>query len=121
MIEPSKILKSPWLMAVILFVIGMEAFTSHNTFRFYYHPDESGKVKQVKTGKRNFNHPLMLLTASEWFTKAFAGRPAQVSSQKIVVEGRDASALFTSITVVAFALLAWRVGGLCAGWCVGII
>ncbi len=96
-------------MGFVLFLAGTFWFTRYNQFPFYYHPDESGKVKQILKGTRNFHHPLLLLTSTRWATKLEGQR--QPTPQQIVVAGRLTSALFSAGAVLALALLARRMGG----------
>ena len=113
-------------MAFTLFVAGMALFTTHNDFRFYYHPDEKGKVRQIAEHTRNCNHPLMLLTVT---SVAARFHKAPLTSQEIVQTGRAVSAFFGSAAAVALALLAWRmaqgaggpVAARLAGWSAGIL
>ena len=101
-------LRSTWFMALALFVAGMILFTAHNNFRFYYHPDEKGKVRQIADHTRNCNHPLMMLTLTNVATQFHRG---SLTSQEIVQTGRAVSAFFASLTAVAMALLARRMAG----------
>lgn len=113
-------------MAAALFAAAMCLYTTRNDFPFYYHPDEKGKVLQIKDHTRNCNHPLMMLSASA-VVSAFHRGP--LTEQEIVERGRGVSAFFTAAGVVALALLAWRMAeatggplaGLLGGLCTGII
>ena len=100
------------LWSLALFVATLILHTRHNTFAFYYHPDEPGKVEQV-LGMRpwNFHHPMLLLSA----TKLVASNAP--TEQSVVETGRWISAAFTAGAVVALSLLGymWR------GWVVGIL
>ena len=98
-----------WLIAwaLALFAAGLALDTRHNTFPYFYHPDESAKVDQVLTGEWNFHHPMLLLSA----TKAAVETLGVAKSEQPVVEaGRWISAVFMAGAVVALALLAyaWR-------------
>ncbi len=98
--------------AFALFVATLVLHTRHNTFPFYYHPDEPGKVEQV-LGMRpwNFHHPMLLLST----TKLIASSAR--TEQTVVETGRWVSAAFTAGAVVALSLLGymWR------GWVVAIL
>ena len=125
LVSYGKILGASWTMALVLAVAGMCLYTRHNDFDFYLHPDESGKVKQVLKNKRNFNHPLMLITVSRWIHKLDGGKR---DLARIAIAGRTASALFSTGAVVALALLGRRLGRasgfrgaeIAAGWAVGV-
>jgi hypothetical protein len=91
--------------------------TDHNDFPLGYHPDEGGKVEQVRDMRRlNFHHPLLLLETSRLIAErrqlplnAFIFR---ASDEQIVACGRLASAIFVTVATGAVALAGWRVGGL---------
>ncbi len=93
--------------ALLLFAVSLFIQTRHQTFPFFYHPDEPGKVEQVLSGKWNFNHPMLLLSSASAVVKA-TGAPR--SEQSVVEAGRLVSAAFMSAAVVALSLLAyaWR-------------
>ncbi len=82
--------------------------TRHNTFPYTYHPDEDTKVHQIVTGKRNFFHPLLLLTTT---SAAYQAGFVSKNPLNAAIIGRWVSAVFTALTVVALSLLAWRWGG----------
>ena len=88
--------------AFALFVATLVLHTRHNTFPFYYHPDEPGKVEQV-LGMRpwNFHHPMLLLST----TKLIASSAR--TEQTVVETGRWVSAAFTAGAVVALSLLGY--------------
>lgn len=99
---------------VLLFAATLGLHTRSNTFPYYYHPDEPGKVEQVM-GVRpwNFHHPMLLLAA----TKGAVVLTGEQDPQAVVESGRWVSAGFTSLAVVAFSLL----GFLWRGWVVGVL
>ena len=101
-----------WLWSLSLFSATLTLHTRHNTFPFYYHQDEPGKVEQV-LGIRpwNFHHPMLLLST----TKLVASNAR--TEQTVVEAGRWVSATFTAGAVVALSLLGyvWR------GWLVAIL
>lgn len=94
---------------VAAFLLGMR----HNSFPYFYHPDEAVKVEQVRTGNWNYHHPMLLLTATK-AAVTFGNVPME--AQRIVETGRIVSAAFAALAVVALSLLgyAWR------GWAAAI-
>ena len=103
--EPPRIWLTAW--ALVLFAAALALDTRHNTFPFFYHPDESAKVDQVLTGEWNFHHPMLLLSTTSAVVKMLGVVP---SEQPVVEAGRWVSAAFIAGAVVALALLAyaWR-------------
>ena len=102
----------------ILFLASLALFTRLNTFPFWYHPDEPGKIQQVQTGQWNFHHPMLMLGTAKFFAHTIG---AGADQARIGLAGRWASALFASIAVVAFALLAFHYRGLRGFWIVGLL
>src|SRR5215211_5547616 len=113
-----RALRRQWLFTAALFLVALFLYTRHNTFPFYYHPDEPGKVAQIREGTRNFHHPLALLTATE-LLKRLAGR--ELDCQGIAEVGRWVSAIFGATAVAAFSWLGFRRFGLCGGIVVGTV
>lgn len=108
----------PWLLALVLFAVSLALNTRHNDFPYTYHPDERGKVVQLIEKTRNFHHPLLLLTATDWAARlTFTER----TPQNLVVVGRWVSAAFAAGSVVALALTAWLLYGGLAGWAAGVV
>ncbi len=101
------------LLAGCLFV-----FTRHNTFPYYCHHDEPRKVEQPLTREFNFNHPQLLLLATDLVRRA---RGQSDGYQQIVMSGRWVSATFAAASVVLLALLGWKAFGLLGAWCVGLL
>jgi hypothetical protein len=97
-----------WPIAAMIFVAAILLYTRNNQFPFYYHPDEPGKVRQVLTGARNFNHPLLLLTVTD-VTWRLLG--AEKNCQAAVMIGRWCSAVFAAIAAAALSLLAFEYAG----------
>ncbi|HSH38815.1 MAG TPA: hypothetical protein VK993_08515, partial [Chthoniobacterales bacterium] len=56
-------------MAVLLFAFCLTLATRENEFPFTYHPDEPSKAAQLLQGRRNFYHPLLLLSTTEYVTR----------------------------------------------------
>ncbi len=101
-----------WLWSLALFVTTLFLHTRLNTFPFYYHPDEPGKVEQVLEMRAwNFHHPMLLLSATKLVSSSAR------TEQTVVEIGRWVSAVFTAGAIVALSLLAyvWR------GWVVAMI
>ncbi len=101
------------LWALALFAATLFLHTQHNSFPYYYHPDEPGKVEQVLTGEWNFHHPMLLLSTTRAVTQCSG---VAMNEQTVVETGRWVSAAFTATAVVALSVLAfaWR------GWGAGI-
>ena len=91
-------------LGIFLFVIG----TRHNAFPYTYHPDEDSKVRQIVSGKRNFFHPLLLLTTT---SAAYHSNLIEKTPLNAAIIGRCVSAFFTALAIAALTLLAWRWGG----------
>ena len=104
--------RQQWLVALVIFAAALWLYSRHNTFPFYYHPDEAAKVAQIHNGTRNFNHPLLLLSATE-LTTSLTGRRA--NCQLIVQLGRWWSAVFAATAVAAFSWLGFNRCGLIGG------
>ena len=105
-------------MAAVLFAGALALNTRHNDFPFSYHPDEPGKVGQIIKGSRNFHHPLLLLSTTEYASRlGFIPR----TPQPIVQTGRWVSAVFAAGSVVALALIVWLHYGALAGWGAGLV
>jgi len=104
----------PIAALVALFVAALVLFTQHNRYPYFYHPDEYGKSKQIVEGKRNFNHPLLLLNVAQPLKKLAGKTTADskpVKLQKGVEAGRRASAIFAALTVVVLAAAAYLLAG----------
>src|SRR5947207_13447495 len=76
-------------------------YTAHNRYPFFYHTDEPGKVRQVIDGTRNFHHPLLLITATDFVTRALR---IQRTDQSVVVAGSWVSAVCAVLEIVGVAL-----------------
>ncbi len=111
--------------ATVLFlsilVVGLAVFVRHNTFPFYYHPDEKGKSDQLIKRKRNFNHPMMMLSTVELARNTMLWGPAKKDMQKVTELGRHATAMIAAFTAAAFAMMAFRTFGPLAGWATGVL
>lgn len=102
---PPQFTRFVLLFLALTFLVAVALFTRHNAFPYTYHPDEDTKVRQVMTGKRNYFHPLLMLTATE-----LAAKVGHVKKQPndVARAGRCVAAVFSALTVVALAALAFR-------------
>jgi hypothetical protein len=105
----SRVIAALLLLATFAGCLWM--YTRHNAFPYEYHPDEGGKALQILSvdGRRNFNHPQLMLEATQWATHWLA-TPAD--PQAVVVVGRTVSATFAALAVVSLALCGYLAGGL---------
>jgi Dolichyl-phosphate-mannose-protein mannosyltransferase len=126
---PSRFLLSPdrpvacltvrsWFLAAIFFVAGVWLYNRHSDFPCFYHPDESGKSRQLITGRFNFNHPLLLLQTTR--VTSWIRRPS-LTPQPVTETGRMVSAVFAAGAVACFSLLAAHMYGTPAAACVGAL
>lgn len=86
---------------VIVFFGCLRLYTRHNDFKIGFHPDEYSKARQLQQDYRNYNHPLLLLEATNWLM-TWRNTPHDLKS--IVYTGREASAIIAAVGVVGFAL-----------------
>ena len=91
------------LLCILYFWLPFNAYRAYHTFPAEWHPDEPGKAAQIlsPTGERNFNHPELLLETTQFVTD-WLRTPRD--TQAIVEIGRQVSAAFAALAVVAFAL-----------------
>jgi hypothetical protein len=113
-----RFLGGPWLMATSIFLFSLWLNTRHNDFPYTYHPDERGKVLQITERTRNFHHPLLLLSATDWAMRLGG---VKRTPQSVVVAGRWVSAAFAAGSVTALAMIAWLSYGALAGWAAGVV
>ncbi len=105
-------------LALAWVALALVLYTQHRDFAFFYHPDESAKVEQVMTRDYNFNHPMLLLTA----TQVWLGDSADRTDPQWTVEaGRLASAVFSALAVGALVWLAMLRSGTLAAVAVGLL
>ncbi|RYD38586.1 MAG: phospholipid carrier-dependent glycosyltransferase [Verrucomicrobiaceae bacterium] len=109
------------ILVLCVFGVGLGMFTRYNEFKFYYHPDEPGKVRQLVNGTRNFNHPMLMLTTVDAVRKLVLDDAGQRNYQTVVVVGRWATAAAAALTAAALALLAAWHYGLLAGVLTGVL
>jgi len=114
-------IRSCVLVAIVVFVSAMVLFTEHSSFPFYYHQDEPGKVLQVIHRRKNFHHPLLMLTTAELARKTFLHGGAEDDPQRVVEMARTIMAAFAAASAALLALLATRLQGLWAGLAVGLL
>jgi hypothetical protein len=112
-----RAIQQQWLMAAAVFLTALCLYTRHNEFPFYYHPDEPSKVAQIRDGTRNFNHPLLLLNATD-AARAVSGR--SVDCQEIAEIGRTLSAVFAAIAAALFSWLGFNRFGVTGGVAAGV-
>lgn len=105
-------------IALVVLLAGFLIFSRHNDFPAHYHPDEPSKVRQVKQGVFNFNHPLLLLQT----TKLILGPNAAEENQNAIVRaGRTASALFAAAAAACLVLAAAHLAGPLAAAAAGVL
>jgi Glucosyl transferase GtrII/Dolichyl-phosphate-mannose-protein mannosyltransferase len=114
-------IRSCVLVAIIVFVGAMPLFTEHSSVPFYYHQDEPGKVLQVIHRRKNFHHPLLMLTTAEVARKTFLHGGAEDDPQRVVEMARTIMAAFAAASASLLALFATRLYGLWAGLAVGLL
>jgi len=104
-----------------ILVSGLVLFSRHSDFAFFYHPDEGGKVQQIIRHKRNFNHPMMMLSTVEVARYATLWGEKRKDPQSVAMVGRRATAFVSAAAAALLALLAFRTFGAAAGWACGIV
>jgi hypothetical protein len=114
-------IRSGVLVAALVFAAGMVLFTDHAKAPFYYHQDEPGKVLQVIHRRKNFHHPLLMLTTAELSRKAFLRGDARDDPQRVTEMSRTILAVFAAASSALLALLAVRLVGVFAGLAVGLL
>jgi len=93
---------------VIVFFGCLKLYTAHNDFKIGFHPDEFSKARQLQHDFRNFNHPLLLLEATNWLM-AWRGTPQEQKS--IILTGREVSAIIAAAGVVGFTFAGYLAAG----------
>ena len=104
-----------------VFAAGLALFSRHNDFPFYYHPDEPGKVGQVIGNKRNFHHPMLLLTTTDAARRIALPAEAKKDRQRVAEIGRWVTAAFAALAAAALAAMAAQTHGWVAGLGVGAL
>ncbi|HLZ02014.1 MAG TPA: hypothetical protein VKR55_07650 [Bradyrhizobium sp.] len=105
----------PFALALVLASVSLWIFTRHNDFPRDYHPDEPSKIAQLvhPAQERNFNHPLLMLEATNVVRMALG---VHNDERAVLLIGRWTSATFAAIAVLALAL-----AGYCFGGCRGLL
>ena len=114
-------IRSGVLVALVVFAGAMVLFTDHATAPFYYHQDEPGKVLQVIHRRKNFHHPLLMLSTAEVARKVILHGGAEDDPQRVVEMARRIMAVFAAASSALLALLATRRLGVLAGLAVGLL
>lgn len=104
-----------------VFVTGLWSFSRKNEFPYYYHPDERGKAAQIDRNKRNFNHPMLMLTTVDLAVRVALWGPPRHDLQAITQVGRWMTAAAAACAAGLLAVLAFRIRGLAAGVVVGAL
>jgi hypothetical protein len=76
------------------------------------HPDEIGKINQIVSGKRNWNHPQLLLVSLEIATSV-AGTKTPADRAQV---GRYLSNFYAALTVFLFSIVGLRLFSPAAAW-----
>jgi hypothetical protein len=118
---PMSSIRSGVLVALVVFAGAMVLFTDHATAPFYYHQDEPGKVLQVIHRRKNFHHPLLMLSTAEVARKVVLHGGAEDDPQRVVEMARRIMAVFAAASSALLALLATRRLGALAGLAVGLL
>ena len=105
----------PFALALLLASVSLWIFTRHNDFPQDYHPDEPSKIAQLvhPSQERNFNHPLLMLEATNVVRMALG---VHNDERAVLLIGRWTSATFAAIAVFVLAL-----AGYCFGGCRGLL
>jgi hypothetical protein len=114
-------IRSSAFVAIVVFVGAMALFTEHSSFPFYYHADEPGKVLQTIHRRKNFHHPLLMLSTAELARKALLHGGAEDDPQRVAELGRHIMAAFAAASAAILALLATRLLGIWAGLAAGLL
>jgi hypothetical protein len=109
------------LAVLLLFAIFFFGFYSWTIdFPISYHPDEPSKVDQIFAGKRNFNHPQLMLTVTDLARRVLS---PEGNSEFILSLGRRVSAASGALAVACSMLLGYShrrwAGLLICGFLVG--
>ena len=99
----------------------MTLYTDYTRFPFYYHADEPGKILQTIHRRKNFHHPLLMLSTAEVARKVFLRGDARDDKQRVVELARRIMAMFAALSAALLALLATRLLGVWAGLAAGLL
>ena len=118
------------LLSGVLFGLAFTLYRKGNDFPVHYHPDERGKARQIATDSRNYRHPQLLLeTTQRTLDHLTKHRPEVIGAWKegpnpafanneprqhavALMAGRNVSATFAALSVVALALVGFATGRL---------
>jgi hypothetical protein len=114
------VVRSPGFWAVVFFLLTTWLYTANNEFGVNDHPDESGKARQIVDDTRNFHHPLLLLSATQVLATVAPRAGDDQPLRRAAIQGRNVSALFSSLSLLALAALAFAAAGFGAACCVGL-
>lgn len=110
-----------WIFALALFGTTLFLFTRGNTFPFFYHPDEPGKVRQVQSAEWNYHHPMLMLSTARAVALTTSDAAQFADSQRIVEQGRWLSAIFCAGAVTLLAMMVWIIAGSFAAVITGVL
>lgn len=113
--------RSALIIFLAVFAAGLAVFSRHNDFPFYYHPDEPGKVGQLIGNKRNFHHPMLMLTTADAARRIALPGEMKKDRQQVAHVGRWVIAGFAALAAAALAALATNAHGWLAGIGVGAL
>jgi hypothetical protein len=105
---PAPAGRGAWAAALVAALLMFLQVTWNNDFPADFHPDEPGKVRQILEGEYNYHHPLLMLRAAEL---AVQWQDAGDDPKRIVLAGRQVSALAASAAVLCLVLVAGALGG----------
>lgn len=100
-----------------IFILAIILFTKNNNFNVIYHPDEPGKVYQVKNNRYNLHHPLLMLNA----TKLVVAVTGAENDQDIAETGRTVSAFFGAFSLIMIMISINMTLGLSAAFSAGLL
>ncbi len=85
----------------------LDLFSRFNTFPIDYHPDEWTKAAQIIDNERNFNHPQLMLEATDYIIER-----DQIPKNQwdVLIAGRTTSARMAALGAVAAAWAGWFAG-----------
>ena len=101
LLRPKRVLL---LVATLLYLALLVSFSQQLAGS---HPDEYGKVNQIVSGERNWNHPQLLLTNLQIARALF---PSDKKSELVQI-GRYVSNIYAAATVFVFSVVGLRLFG----------
>lgn len=103
---------------ILIFAGALIFFTRANSFPFYGHADEPGKAEQVLDGRRNFNHPLLMLNTAA-LANGILGEKDDYNRATLI--GRWVVASYAAGAVALLSLLVVRLLGDLQGVARGLV